>query len=113
MVQYRGNHNWTSAKKVRDIINAQIIFTTRKMKTCMHSLKSSFSRELKSQVVYRHYLNDVGANPSMLARRSDIRHLTTRIEEHRKEDSPVGQHIRKCGSKSAKSEFKWMIIDQA
>ena len=51
MVQYRGNHSQTLAKKVRNITNAQIIFTTRKMKICMHSLKSSFSSELKSKVV--------------------------------------------------------------
>ena len=42
-----------------------------------------------------------------------VRHLTTRIEEHRKEDTPVGQHIRQYGSESGKSEFKWKIIDQA
>ena len=67
MVQYRGNHSQTLAKKVRDITNALIIFTTRKLKTWMPSLKSSFSSELKSKVV-----NVVGANPSMVARRSDI-----------------------------------------
>ena len=33
-----------------------------------------------------------------------VRHLTTRIEEHRKEDTPVGQHIRQCGSESGKLE---------
>ena len=70
MVQYRGNHSQTLANKVRDITNALIIFTTRKLKTCMPSLKSSFSSELKSKVVYR--LECCGANPSMLARRSDI-----------------------------------------
>ena len=42
-----------------------------------------------------------------------VRHPTTRIEEHRKEDTPVGQHIRQCGSESGKSEFKWKKIDQA
>ena len=53
MVQYSGNHSQTLAKKVRDITNAQMIITTRKMKTCIHSLKSSFSSEMKSKVVYR------------------------------------------------------------
>ena len=41
------------------------------------------------------------------------RHLTTRLEEHRKEDTIVGQHIRQCGSESGESEFKWKIIDLA
>ena len=42
-----------------------------------------------------------------------VRHLTTRIEEHGKEDTPVGQHIRQCGSESGRAELKWKIIDQA
>ena len=42
-----------------------------------------------------------------------IRHLTTRIEEYRKKDNPVGQHLRQCGSEKSKSEFNWNIIDQA
>ena len=70
MVQYRVNHTQTLAKKVRDITNAQIIFTTRKMKTCTPTLKSSLSTELKSK--WCTDLNVVGANPSMLTRRSDI-----------------------------------------
>ena len=109
MVQYRGNHSQTLATKGRDITNAQIIFTTRKMKTCMPSLKFSFSSELKSKVVYS--LAYCGFKSIYVGQ--TIRHLTTRIEEHRKEDTPVGQHIRQCGIESGKSEFKWKRIDQA
>ena len=112
MVQYLmdwGNHSQTLAKKLRDINNAQIIFTTRKMKTCIPSLKSSFSSELKSKVVYR--LECCGCKSIFVGQ--TVRHITTRIEEHRKEDTPVGQHIRHCGSESGKSEFKREIIDQA
>ena len=109
MVQYRGNHSQTLAKKVRDITNAQIIFTTRKMKTCMPSLKSSFSSELKSKVVYS--LECCGCKSIYVGQ--TVQHFTTRIEEHRKEDTPVGQHIRQCSIESGKSEFKWKIIDQA
>ena len=104
MVQYRGKHSQTLAKKVRDITNAQIIITTRKMKTCTPSPKSSFSSQLKSKVVYR--LECCRCKSSYFGQ--TVRHLTTRIEEHRKEDTPVGQHIRQCGS-----EIKWKIIDQA
>ena len=42
-----------------------------------------------------------------------VRHLNTRIEEHRKEVTPIGQHIRQCGSDSGKLEFNWKIIDHA
>ena len=79
------------------------------MKTCMPSIKSSFSSELKLKVVYR--LEFCGCKSIYVGQ--TVRHLTTRIEEHRKEDTPVGQHIRQCGSESGESEFKWKIIDQA
>ena len=90
MVQYRGNYSQTLAKKVRDITNALIIFTSRKMKTSMPSLKSSFSSEMKSKVVYRHEC--CGCKSIYVGQ--TVRHLTTRVEEHRKEDTPIGQHIR-------------------
>ena len=99
----------TLAKKVRDITNALIKFTTRKMKFCMPSLKSSFSSELKSKVVYR---LECCVCKSIYVGQT-VRNLTTRIEEHRKENTPVRQHIRQCGIESGKSEFKWKIIDQA
>ena len=94
---------------MRDITNAQIKITTRKMKTCIPSLKSSFSSELKSKMGYS--LECCGCKPIYVGQ--TVRHLTTRIEEHRKEDTPVGQPIRQCGSESGKSEFKWKIIEQA
>ena len=96
MVQSRGNHSQTLAKKMRDITNALIIFTTRKMKPFMPSLKSFFSSELKSKVVYR--LECCGSKSIYVGQ--TVRDLTTRIEEHRKEDTPVGQHLRQCGSDS-------------
>ena len=94
---------------MRDITNAQIIFTTKKIKTCMPSLKSSFSSELKSKVVYR--LECWGFKSVYVGQ--TIRHLTTRTEEQGKEDTPVGQPIKQCGSEGGKSEFKWKTIDQA
>ena len=109
MVKCRGKHNQTLAKKVCDITNAQIIFTTRKRKTCVPSVKFSFSSELKSKVVYR--LECRGCKPIYVGQ--TVRHLTTRIEEQRKEDTPVGRHIRQCGSESGKSKFNWKIIEQA
>ena len=42
-----------------------------------------------------------------------VRNFTFRIEEHRKEDTPVGQDIWQCGSDSGKLEFNWKKTDQA
>ena len=69
-MQYRGNPSQLLAAKVRLISGAQIIFTTRKLKTCLTSLKTSFACELRSKVVYK--LTCIGVNPPMSARQSDI-----------------------------------------
>ena len=53
MLQYRGNQSQLFAGKLRSITNAQIGFTTRNLKTVFTSLKSSFSRDLKSNMVYK------------------------------------------------------------
>ena len=44
-MEYRGNPSQLLAAKVRLLSGAQIIFTTRKLKTCLPSLKTSFARE--------------------------------------------------------------------
>ena len=96
MVQYRGNHNQSLAKKCA--ISPMRRFTTKKMKTCMPSLKSSFSSELKSKVVHR--FECCGCKSIYVGQ--TVRYLTARIEEHRIEDTSVGQHIRQWGSESGK-----------
>ena len=46
--------------------------------------------------------------------RPDIRHLATRVVEHRKVDSPVGQHLLECNKEvgGTAEELKSEIIDQ-
>ena len=80
------------AAKVRLLSWAQIIFTTRKLKTCLPSLKTSFARELRSKVVYN--LTCSGCNSTYVGQ--TVRYLATRVDEHRKGDSPVGQHLLEC-----------------
>ena len=89
MLQYRGNLSQLFANKVRSITNAQIAFMTRKLKTALPSLKLSLSRELKPNLVYK--LSCSGCNSTYVGQ--TVRHLATRIEEHKKEDSLVGVHI--------------------
>ena len=112
MVQYRGNHSQTLAKpSLSDISNHQSADNIHgKENENLYALsKILFSSELKSIVVYR--LECCGCKSIYVGQ--TVRHLKTRIEEHREEDTRVGQHIRQCGSESSKSEFKWKIIDQA
>ena len=39
--------------------------------------------------------------------------MATRVEEHEKEGSPVGNHIRLCGKEATSAELKWGIIDRS
>ena len=108
-MQHRGNPSQLLAAKVRLISGAQIIFTTRKFKTCLPSLKTSFARELRSKVVYK--LTCSGCNSTYVGQ--TVRHLATRVDEHRKADSPVGQHLLECNKEvGGTAELKSEIIDQ-
>ena len=91
-MQYRGNPSQLLAAKVRQTSGAQIIFTTRKLKTCLPSLKTSVARELRSKVVYK--LTCSGCNSTNVGQ--TVQNLFTRVHEHRKGDSPVGQHLLEC-----------------
>ena len=109
ILQYRANQSQLFANTVRSISNAQIVFTNRKLKTALPSLKSSFSRDLKSKVV--HKLSWCGCNSTYAGQ--TVEHLATRIAEHKKEDSPVGIHIRQCGEKATTAQLSWEIIDHS
>ena len=87
-MQYRGNPSQLLAAKVRQI---------------------SFARELRSKMVYK--LTCSGCSSTYVGQA--VRRLATKIDEHRKGDSPVGQHLLDCnkevgGTAALKSE----TIDQ-
>ena len=88
---------------------AQIIFTTRKLKACLPSLKTSFVRELRSKVVNK--LTFSGCNSTNVGQ--TVRHLATRVDEHRKGDSPEGQHLLEWNKEvGGTAELKSEIMDQ-
>ena len=43
MVKYRGNQSQFCAGRLQNLINVQVVFTTRKLESCLPSLKSTFS----------------------------------------------------------------------
>ena len=73
-MQYRGNPSQLLAAKFRLISGAQKLFTTRKLKTNLPSLKTSFARELRSKVVYKFRCS--GSNSTYVGQ--TVRHLATR-----------------------------------
>ena len=108
-MQYRGKPSQMLAAKVRQKSGAQIIFTTKKLKTCLPSLKTSFAHELRSKVVCR--LTCSGCISTYVGQ--TVRHLATRDDEHRKGDSPVGQNLLECNKEvGGTAELHSEIIDQ-
>ena len=53
MVQYRSNQSQCFPSRLQRLTSAQVVFTTRKLESCLHSLKSAFADDLKSRVVYK------------------------------------------------------------
>ena len=103
--QYRGNQSQYFANR----LNVQVVFTTRKLESCLPSLKSAFSNDLKSRVVYK--LSCSGCNSTYVGQ--TFRYLTTRIEEHKKADSPLGLHHQQCQLEGNSADLSWEIIDRS
>ena len=74
----------------------------------MLSLKTPIENELKSRVVYK--LSFCGCNPIYVGQ--TVRQLNTRMEKHRKDDTPVGEHLQERGSYCSRPELKSEILDQ-
>ena len=103
VLQYRGNISNEFVKKLNEIHTVQTIFTTRKLTSCLPSLKSSFDNDLKSHVVYKLTCNGC---KSIYVGQTCL-HITTRVAEHDKANSPMGVHAIECnGNKTA---FQWKI----
>ena len=111
MLQHRGNQSQLFANKVRSITNAKIErkLKTRKLKTALPSLKSSLSRDLKPNVVYK--LSCCGCKSTSVGQ--IVRHLATRVEEHKKEDSLVGIHICQRREEATTAQLNREIIDHS
>ena len=86
-----------------------MVFTKRKLESCLPSLKSAFSNYLKSRVVYKFSCN--GCFSTYVVQ--TVRHLTTRIEENKKTDSPVGLHLQQCQLEGNSADLSWEIIDRS
>ena len=106
-MQYRGRISDDFKKKLLKIVPANVIFTTRKLRTFLPSLKSKFDDELKSSVVYQ--IVCPGCQSSYVGQTT--RHLTTRINEHQRSTAPVSQHLSVCSPMSVFPQAK--IIDSS
>ena len=104
-LQNRGNLTQNFAIKLKKLCDLQVLFTTRKLRSCLPTPKSAFRRDLKSHVLYEIKFNGCG---SIFVGQTS-RHVTTRITEHQKKDSQVGQHLVEC--RGAWNDVEWKILD--
>ena len=107
MVQYRGNQRQYFANRLRKLTNVQVVLTTIKLESCLPSLKSAISNDLKSRIVSKLSCSRCTSNYVG----QTVRHMTTRIEEHKKADSPVGLHLQQCQLEGNCEDLSWEIID--
>ena len=105
-LQYRDNNSLQLMRKLGKTCKLTPILTTRKLCICIPSRKSSFDSNLKPHVVYGP--SCCGCNSLYVGQ--TCRHLATRISEHQKTNSPVGQHVVECCG--ALTAFNYKIIDQ-
>ena len=101
ILQYRGDKSDQFAKKLRRTVEVSTIFTTRKLKTALPSLKSPIPKMLLSNVVYQ--ITCPGCQSSYVGQTT--RHLTTRIQEHARPASHVGSHLSNCSQTMQDAEI--------
>ena len=93
LLQYRGKCSEAYARALHQIeAPCQIIFTLRKLKTIMPSLKPPVEKMLKSGVVYQ--LTCSRCKSCYVGQTS--RHMQARFREHLNNAGPVKHHSTKC-----------------
>ena len=80
LVQYRGNQGQYFANKLQRSNKVQLVFTKRKLQSCLAQLKTAISKNLKSILAHK-----VACNGSSGTYVDTVLHLTTRLEEHKKQ----------------------------
>ena len=94
-LQYRGKVSEEYARSLhRCGAPCNIIFTLRKLKTVLPSLKPAVEKALKSGVIYQ--IQCAVCQAAYVGQTS--RHLMTRLKEHRRPSAPVNKHLQSCGA---------------
>ena len=95
------------SKRIEKICSASEVFTTtRKLKTCLPSLKATIPKDLRSHVVYQ--IDCTGCGSCYVGQ--TIRHLRTRLSEHLRDSAPVGSHLVSC---SGTDKWEYKVLDSS
>ena len=97
-VQYRGKASEDFARALHKAeAPCTVVFTLRKLRSVLPSLKPSVPKNLRGSVVYKLKCPRCAA---CYVGQTD-RHFCTRLTEHQqKKDQPVYKHFQKCGKKT-------------
>ena len=92
-IQYRGRITEKFEQSLkRCTAPCKVVYTLRKVKSVLLSLKTPVEKALKSGVVYK--ITCPRCNSCYVGQTS--RHLLNRIKEHRRKVTPVGSHFTSC-----------------
>ena len=93
-IQHRGHATDKYVQKLRKL-GAPItpVLTTRKLRTCLPTLKAKTPLMLRNRVVYQ--LTCPGCQSCYVG--GTIQHLATRVQQHRRKGTPVKRHFDDCG----------------
>ena len=112
MMSYHGPSSITFAKNLKKTFatlgSLDVYFTTSKLKSHLGGLKASVPKPLRSHLVYEISCSTccgtyVGQT---------VRHLDTRLQEHRNVKKPVGQHLSKCGASLSLENVRVLATEQ-
>ena len=104
-LQYRGQESDRFARRLRTH-GVSNIFTIRKLKSCLPSLKDPIPEELSSKVIYQ--IECPGCHSSYVGQTA--RHVITRLGEHRRNSSPMGRLFGECALKTG--EVTATVLDR-
>ena len=104
-LQYRGKGSDFFAKRLQNW-GISTIFTTRKLRTCLPTLKTDFTRYLTSRVVYE--ISCPGCNSCYVGQ--TVRYLITRKTDYLRDSAPIGSRLKECGADKAGVEAR--ILDR-
>lgn len=102
-LQYRGKVTENFERSLKHV-NApcKIVTTIRKLKTVLPSLKPAVEKCMKSGLVYQ--ITCSRCQSCYVGQ--TVRHLLTRVKEHKRAGTPVGNHFRACDSNLTMDDVK-------
>ena len=106
-VHYRGLE---TTNYIKNLVNCGVpispIYTTRKLRTMLPSLKPAIEKTLSSNVVYK--ISCTRCSSSYVG--YTTRHLITRLNEHFSKNGTMNEHVKQCGEELVPNECVAILV---